>query len=114
LGDLTYDGALKALRATLYGLKRGTLDLFIQDNVTHRLTSRGAGVVACESLGDTGWRALPQDWLNTQSQCAGSGPLADTAVDWWKSPIAPQPSSYRIWYKTSGAYSISLGIPVSQ
>jgi len=111
LGNLAYDGTLKAMRASLYGLKRGTLDLFVQGDHTYALTSRGPQIVGCENLGDTGWRPFPQDWLKPQSQCAGSGPLAETAVDWWKTPIEPRPSSYWIWYKTSDQTPFRLVFP---
>jgi len=111
LGNFAYDGSHKAMRASLYGLKRGTLDLFVQGNNTFALVSRGSKIVGCEHLGDTGWRSLPQDWLNTESQCAGSGPLAETTVDWWKTPIEPKPSTYWIWYKTSEQTPFRLVFP---
>jgi hypothetical protein len=97
--------------ASLYGLKRGTQDLFVQGDNTYALTSRRSQIVGCENLGDTGWRSLPQDWLKPQSQCAGSGPLAETPVDWWKTPIEPRPSSYWIWYKTSDQTPFRLVFP---
>ena len=111
LANLAYDGSVQAMRASLYGLKRGTLDLFVQGNNTYALVSRGSQIVGCEHLGDTGWRSLPQDWLNTESQCAGSGPVAETTVDWWKTPIEPKPSSYWIWYKTSDQSPYRLVFP---
>jgi len=111
LANIVYDGSLQAMRASLYGLRHGTVDLFIQGNSTYALASRGAEIVACEHLGDTGWRPLPQDWLSAQSQCAGSGPLAETNVDWWKTPLEPKPSSYWIWYKTSDQTPFRLVFP---
>jgi len=111
LADLAYDDSLKAMRASLYGLKRGTLDFLVQGTNTYALLSRGSQIVGCESLGDTGWRSLPRDWLNAQSQCAGSGPLAETPVDWWKTPIDPKPSSYWIWYKTADQTPFRLVFP---
>jgi hypothetical protein len=111
LGDIAYDGTLKAMRARLYGLKRGTLDLLVQGNSTYALTSRGSQIVGCEHLGDTGWRPLPENWLSVESQCAGSGPLAETSVDWWKTPIEPKPSSYWIWYKTTDQTPFRLVFP---
>jgi hypothetical protein len=111
LGDIAYDGTLKAMRARLHGLKRGTLDLLVQGNDTYALTSRGSNIVGCEHLGDTGWRPLPQSWLTVASQCAGSAPLAETSVDWWKTPIEPKPSSYWIWYKTTDQTPFRLVFP---
>jgi hypothetical protein len=36
-----------------------------------------------------------------QSKCVGTAPLGKTDVDWWKTPTAPRPSSYWIWYNSS-------------
>jgi len=102
LSDIEYDASLPAMRVKLYGLRHGSLDLFIIDSDTYVLNSqKGGAVSACEKLGDTGWRPLPQDLLSPRSQCVGSAPLGKTDVQWWKTPIEPKPSSYWIWYKTS-------------
>jgi hypothetical protein len=101
LSDIVYDASLPAMRVTLYGLRHGSLDLFITDPDTFVLNSRGGAVSACEKLGDTGWRPLPQDLLSPRSQCVGWAPLGTTDVQWWKTPVEPTPSSYWIWYKKS-------------
>ncbi len=101
LSDIVYDGSLPAMRIKLYGLRSGSLDLFITRSDTYVLSSQGGSVETCEKLGDTGWHPLPQDWLSSQSQCVGSAPLGKTDVQWWKTPIEPAPSSYWVWYKTS-------------
>lgn len=95
------DASLPAMRVKLYGLRHGSLDLFITDLDTYVLSSQGGAVSACEKLGDTGWRPLPQDLLSPRSQCVGSSPLGTIDVQWWKTPVEPGPSSYWIWYKTS-------------
>jgi len=111
LGDFRYDGTHPALRASLYGLKGGALDLLLAGEATYVLTAHGSQILACENLGDTGWRPWPRDWLHSRSQCAGSAPIATTSVDWWKTPIEPQPSSYWIWYKTSDQTPFRLVFP---
>ena len=101
LSDITYDASLPALRVKLYGLRNGSLDLFITHSDTYVLNSRDGGLSTCAGLGDTGLRPLPADWLSSQSQCVGSAPLGKTEVQWWKTPLKPAPSSYWIWYKAS-------------
>jgi len=100
LSDIVYDASLPAMRVKLYGLRHGSLDLFITDPDTYVLSSQH-GAASGENLGDTGWRPLPQNLLSPRSQCVGSAPLGRTDVQWWKTPVEPAPSSYWIWYKTS-------------
>jgi len=59
-------------------------------------------------VGDTGWRPLPRDWLSPESQCAGTAPLGETDVDWWKTPTDPAPSSYWVWYNASDKTPLRL------
>ena len=101
LGDIVSDASVVATRVTLHGVQRGSLDLLIDGRTTYALATDGSGAPQCEDLGDTGWRPLPQDWLTEKSQCTGSAPIGDTAVDWWKTPTEPKPASDWIWYRTS-------------
>ena len=101
LSKIQYDASLPAMHVRLYGLRAGTLDLFIEGSETYELASQGDEVSSCKKLGDTGWRPLPQDWLSPKSQCAGVAPLGKTDVDWWKTPTDPAPSTYWVWYNTS-------------
>jgi hypothetical protein len=100
VGDLTHDASLSATRVRLFGVRSGALDLLIAGAETYLLESSETGQ-ACRRLGDTGWRPFPRDWLTPQSQCVGSAPLGNTAVDWWKTPVEPAPSGYWIWTKTA-------------
>lgn len=99
LAEIVYDGSLPGMRVKLYGLRGGALDLFVAGSNTYVLATPGQQ--SCDKLGDTGWRLLPPDWLSAQSQCVGAAPLGKTDVDWWKTPSAPRPSSYWIWYNSS-------------
>jgi hypothetical protein len=108
LTEIQFDASLSAMRVRLYGLRGGTLDLFVEGSETYELTSQDNEVKSCGELGDTGWRVLPKDWLSPQSQCAGSAPLGQTDVDWWKTPTDPRPSTYWVWYRTSDNLAFRL------
>jgi hypothetical protein len=81
LAEIVHDASLSATRIKLYGVKRGAADFLVAGNTTYELAADGDTVAECLDLGDTGWRPLPQDWLTTGSQCAGSAPVLGTAVD---------------------------------
>lgn len=110
LGEIVADTSLSAMRVRLYGVGRGSADLLVLGTNTYVLESDGAAI-QCRSLGDTGWRPLPQDWLTASSQCVGSGPVGETAVDWWKTAIEPAPASDWIWYKTTDRSPFRLVFP---
>lgn len=101
VAEIVHDATIAATRISLHGVKRGAADFLVTGQSTYALVPKAGLDVACQDLGDTGWRPLPQDWLAAQSQCTGSAPLLGTPVDWWKTPIDPAPSTYWIWYKRS-------------
>src|SRR5829696_3540569 len=111
LGEIVVDASLPAMRVKLFGLRRGSADLFVLGAKTYALAAEGSTTKACRELGDVGWRPLPQDWLTSQSECAGSGALGATAVNWWKTPIEPAPASYWVWHKTSDQSPFRLVFP---
>jgi hypothetical protein len=100
LADIVQDQKIPATWVKLYGLRHGSADFLIVGKDTYVLASTESGI-ECTSLGDTGWRPLPQDWLKPQSHCSASAPIAETEVDWWKTPIEPAPATDWIWFKTS-------------
>jgi len=100
LAEIVYDGALSAMRVRLHGVRQGGLDLLVVGEHTYVLDVDGS-TIACQDLGDTGWRPLERDWLTPQSQCAGSAPIGGIEVDWWKTPLAPKPASSWIWYRVA-------------
>jgi hypothetical protein len=111
LGDIVYDAAFPAMRVKLLGVRRGAVDLLVFGNITYVLEDPQSSAKRCRALGDTGWRPLPQDWLQARSQCFGSATIGETAVDWWRTAIAPTPASYWIWYKTSDQTPFRLVFP---
>jgi hypothetical protein len=111
LAEIVSDLALSAMRVKLHGVRRGSVDLFVAGNRTYVLKSEGSAIKQCRALGDTGWRPLTTDWLAPQSLCAGSAPIGETPVEWWKTAIAPKPASYWLWHKTSDQTPFRLAFP---
>jgi hypothetical protein len=111
LAEIVADVAVSAMRIKLHGVRRGSLDLFVAGDRTYVLKSNDSVIKKCRALGDTGWRSLPTDWLAPQSQCAGTAPIGETPVEWWKTAITPEPASYWLWFKTSDHTPFRLVFP---
>ena len=101
LSEIIYDGSLPAMLVKLYGVRSGSTRLFVIGNKTYLLPQDGSDG-QCEGLGDTGWTPLPRDWLAEGAQCAGSAPLSETSVQWWKiSNPTGSPWPNWIWFKSA-------------
>lgn len=85
LSEIIHDGALPATLVRLFGVRSGAAELLVVGNKTY-LLGRSGEANGCEEMGDTGWTPLPRDWLAERAQCVGDSPLADTPVEWWKTP----------------------------
>jgi hypothetical protein len=85
VGEFEYDGALPAMRATVYGLKSGAVDLLITEQDTYVLDGPRRSPTGCTSLGPK-LRPPSAQWLSSQSVCVGESPLATEAVQWWQKP----------------------------
>lgn len=101
VGEITHDDSVAATRMKVLGVRKGSLDLLVHGSNTYVLQSQDSKIAHCENVGDTGLRPLPRAWLTQQSQCAGTAPVGEVEVDWWKTPIDPAPASYWVWYKTA-------------
>ena len=113
LAEIVSDAGLSAMRVTLHGVRRGSVDVLVRGKTTYVLKSEGSTIKECRALGDTGWRPLPKDWLASRSHCAGVAPIGETSVEWWKTAIAPEPATYWVWYKTSDRSPFRLVFPFS-
>jgi hypothetical protein len=82
VGEVVYDSALPALRATIYGLKSGTADLLITHDSTYVLVGPHQAPTQCISLGPR-LHVPTTPWLTTDAVCLGESPLAGRAVQWW-------------------------------
>jgi hypothetical protein len=99
VGDFVYDGTLPAMRATVYGLQSGTVDLLITGEETYRLDGPRGAPVACTSLGRK--FSLPAaQWLSAQAVCTGETHLGATRVQAWK---MPGNGGQTVWHWFGGA-----------
>jgi hypothetical protein len=89
LNRTVYDNSMPAMSVSLYGVQTGEADFLIMPGTTYVLTYSGSTLTQCQSLGNTGWQPLSQTLVSSPAMCVGSRPLAETAVDWWKTPALP-------------------------
>ena len=113
VGEFVYDDTLPAMRATVYGLESGAVDLLITANRTYLLSGPHAAPTACAGLGRT--YSLPSPSLMPkQAVCIGEVPLAAQPLEWWKARNADGRGK---WYmfksKTRLPWRIVLPAPAS-
>src|SRR5205807_1746587 len=82
VAEFVYDGTIPAMRATVYGVKSGAVDLLITDNDTYVLVGPHHSPTQCISLGSR-FHVPTAQWLTADAVCVGESPLADQAVQWW-------------------------------
>ncbi len=96
VGEFVYDGNIPALRATLYGLESGAVDLLITGTDTYLLSGPYRAPTGCTSLGRR--FAPPAQWLSPGAVCIGEAPLATTDVQWWSMP-GVKDQAIRHWFR---------------
>jgi hypothetical protein len=96
VGEFVYDSSLPAMRASIYGLESGAVDLLITDGDTYRLTGPHRSPTECTSLGRR-WRVPPAHWLRDKAVCIGRKKLAARVVQWWKTPGSGDQATYH-WF----------------
>jgi hypothetical protein len=85
IGEFVYDGALPAMRATVYGLESGAVDLLITQNATYQVHGPHDSPTYCSPLGAK-LQPPSAQWLSSDSVCVGQSPLGNRALQWWKKP----------------------------
>jgi hypothetical protein len=85
VAELVQDTTVPAMRATVYGMESGAVDLLITEQDTYRLSGPHDAPTQCKSLGRM-FRPAPVQWLPEKSVCVGEGTFAKQEVEWWKSP----------------------------
>jgi len=98
VGEFVYDGTLPAMRATLYGLESGAVDLLITAKQTYRLTGPQDSPDACIALGRK-YRPPTEAWLADQAVCNGEASVGTKRVQWWKTAAADGRAKWQ-WYAT--------------
>ena len=83
VGEFVYDAALSAMRATVYGLESGAVDLLITEHDTYVIQGPHDAPTSCTSLGPR-LRPPSAQWLAKDSECLGQSPVAKHAMQWWK------------------------------
>jgi hypothetical protein len=82
VAELVYDSTLPAMRATVYGLKSGAVDLLITDSDTYVLARPHRSPEQCTSLGPR-LRVPAAQWLTADAVCSGETPIDNHPVQWW-------------------------------
>jgi hypothetical protein len=99
IGEFVYDGSLPAMRASVYGLESGAVDLLITNGDSYRLTGPHHAPTGCTSLGRR-WRVPSAHWLSDKAVCVGRKKLAARVVRWWKMPGRGEQATYH-WFTAS-------------
>jgi hypothetical protein len=97
VGEFVYDASVPAMRATLYGLESGAVDLLITDKETYQLSGPPNSPDACVAVGRK-YAPPTANWLSSEAVCDGEAPLVKTRVQWWKNPAADGRTKWQ-WYK---------------
>ena len=82
VGEFVYDATARVMRATVYGLETGAVDLLITEKETYVLIGPHGSPSQCTSLGQK-LRLPAEQWLTGDAVCVGESPLGDHAVQWW-------------------------------
>ena len=98
VGEFVRDGSVPAMRATLYGLESGTVDLLITDKETYRLEGPHDAPNACTALGHK-YNPPGDSWLSPKSACDGEAPVGTKNTQWWKT-AGPDGRAVWQWYRT--------------
>ncbi|MEX2128220.1 MAG: hypothetical protein WD871_08255 [Xanthobacteraceae bacterium] len=98
VGEFVFDGSLRAMRATVYGLESGAVDLLITEQDTHQLTGPHRAPTGCKSLGKK-FSPPAAQWLSEKSVCVGEASIVSTPVQWWKTPAADARTDW-YWFKS--------------
>lgn len=97
-GEFERDAAAHAMRATLYGLQSGDVDLLITDKQTYQLTGPHEAPTGCVALGHK-YDPPPDSWLPDKAVCDGEAPVGPKTAQWWKAATADGRAVWQ-WYRT--------------
>lgn len=103
VGEFVYDSTLPAMRASVYGLKSGAVDLLITKDDTYLIDGPHDSPRRCISLGRKLRPPEPQ-WLGRDARCVGEAPLAARPVQGGNVPVSiPRGTGSRRTHACRGA-----------
>ena len=97
VGEFVYDGALPAMRASVYGLESGAVDLLITETKTFLLSGPHRSPTGCMSI-DHKFNLPSAQWLSGQAVCVGDANVDATPVQWWKTSGSGSQAHW-YWFK---------------
>jgi hypothetical protein len=109
VGEFIYDGTLAAMRATLYGLESGAVDLLITDRETYQLSGPHDAPDACIAVGRK-YAPPTARWLPGEAVCDGEAPLSITQVQWWKTSATDGRTKWQ-WYRADTRLPWRMAFP---
>jgi len=98
VGDFVYDGLIPAMRASVYGLESGAVDLLITNEQTYRLSGPHAAPTGCTAIGRQ-YVPPPVQWLTPRAICIGEGRVWNHQTQWWKIPGKGGAATWH-WFST--------------
>jgi hypothetical protein len=98
VGEFVYDASIPAMRATIYGMESGAIDLLITDQQTYALSGPRDAPESCTALGHQ-YTPPATHWLAKAPVCDGEAPVGNKTVQWWKTADADGRSEWQ-WYTT--------------
>lgn len=109
VAELTYDSTLPAMRATIYGLERGTVDLLMTETETFELSGPRESPDGCTALGHK-FQLPSNHWLSNDAVCIGETPLGKFPMQWWKTAAADGRNKWHL-YKTDSRLPYRMILP---
>ena len=100
ISEIVYDEALPAMQVRLFGVRSGAANFLVLGDKLFSVSELAADT-QCEELEGREWTPLPRDVLAAGARCVGSSPIAETRVEWWKTPSRPAPLADWMWFKSS-------------
>ncbi len=98
VGEFVYDASIPAMRATVYGMESGAVDLLITDQQTYQLGGPHDSPDSCTALGRQ-YSPPPRRWLADKPVCDGEAPVGPRTVQWWKTADPDGRAEWQ-WYTT--------------
>ena len=84
------------MRATIYGLEAGAVDLLITNDETYQLGGAAEAPDTCTAVGEK-YAPPTRQWLGNGAVCDGQAAIATKDVQWWKTKVPDGRTNWQ-WY----------------